>query len=262
MTRPAVCTTERRGLLLAVLASLLPGLVQAQVQGLPALVAKAKPSVVLVGTYSPTDSPRFQFRGTGFVVGDGLTVVTNAHVLPDPAQINGERQLMVQVWQGGRRWEARAAEQGAVNRGTDLALLRIKGNPAPVLSLGGEEPIAEGSEIALMGFPIGGALGFSHVIHKGIVSSLTQLVPPQAGARNLNAAAIRQLREAEITIYQLDAVAYPGNSGGPVFDVLSGQVIGVVNMVLTKSGREGALSAPSGITYAIPVARVLELLRP
>ena len=60
---------------------------------------------------------------------------------------------------------------------------------------------------------------------------------------------------------KFDAVAYPGNSGGPVLDPASGKVIGVINMVLTKAGREGALSAPSGIAYAIPVVRVHELLK-
>ncbi|MDP1045453.1 hypothetical protein Q6332_30925, partial [Klebsiella pneumoniae] len=38
---------------------------------LPALIERSKPSVVLVGTYSPTDNPRFGFRGTGFAVADG-----------------------------------------------------------------------------------------------------------------------------------------------------------------------------------------------
>ena len=51
----------------------------AQAADLPSLVRESKPSVVLVGTHALTDSPRFTFRGTGFVAGDGLTIVTNAH---------------------------------------------------------------------------------------------------------------------------------------------------------------------------------------
>ena len=54
--------------------------------------------------------------------------------------------------------------------------------------------------------------------------------------------------------------AYPGNSGGPLFDPRSGSVVGVINMVLVKSTRESALSQPSGITYAIPGRHVLELM--
>jgi len=74
--------------------------------------------------------------------------------------------------------------------------------------------------------------------------------------------AIRSLRgEGAFDIFQLDATAYPGNSGGPLFDPVSGEVMGVVNMVLLKSTREAALSQPSGISYAVPSHWVLALLR-
>ena len=36
------------------------------------IMAQAKPSIVAVGTYRATDSPRFQFRGTGFAQGDPI----------------------------------------------------------------------------------------------------------------------------------------------------------------------------------------------
>jgi S1-C subfamily serine protease len=249
-----------RRLLLVLCGLWLTGLVRAG--DLPTLVREVKPSVVLVGTHASTDNPRFNFRGTGFVVTDGLTIVTNAHVLPDAADVKPERSLMVQIWRGGQNWEGREAVLLRLDRSADLALLRIKGTPVEALKLyTGSAPIAEGSDVALMGFPVGGVLGFSHVVHRGIVASVTQLVPPQMRAQGLNAAAVRQMRDGGMQIYQLDATAYPGNSGGPVFDLASGQVIGVLNMVLTKAGREGALSNPTGISYAIPVSRVNELLQ-
>ena len=40
-----------------------------------------------------------------------------------------------------------------------------------------------------------------------------------------------------------------------------GRVIGVVNSVFVKGTKEAALSAPSGITYAIPTSYVRELIR-
>ena len=62
-------------------------------------------------------------------------------------------------------------------------------------------------------------------------------------------------------VYQLDIVAYPGNSGSPVYNVETGEVIGVVNSVFVKGTKESALEKPSGISYAIPVKYVHDLLK-
>ena len=54
-------------------------------------IQRLKGSVVAVGTFQKTRSPPFQFAGTGFVVGDGTYIVTNAHVLPamlDPSKMD------------------------------------------------------------------------------------------------------------------------------------------------------------------------------
>mgnify|MGYP006381527409 CR=1 FL=1 len=70
---------------------------------------------------------------------------------------------------------------------------------------------------------------------------------------------IKRIR-SPFEVYQLDAVAYPGNSGSPVYDVRTGRVVGVINSVLVKKTKEAALTDPSGITYAIPVRYVRALL--
>ncbi len=227
---------------------------------LPALVERSRPSVILVGTYAETDSPRFGFRGSGFVFADGNLAVTNAHVLPEPLAGTRERRLVVQIRQGQNAWTVRSAEILALDRMHDLALLRFEGAPAPALKLAAAGSAKEGAAIALMGFPLGGALGFSTVTHRGIIAAITAIALPTPSAQGLNERAIRQLREGAFDILQLDATAYPGNSGGPVFDVESGEVVGVVNMVLIKGSKETALSQPSGITYAIPAQYVEQLL--
>ncbi|HNM56654.1 MAG TPA: S1C family serine protease, partial [Thauera aminoaromatica] len=61
-------------------------------------------------------------------------------------------------------------------------------------------------------------------------------------------------------VYQLDATAYPGNSGSPLYDPASGEVIGVLNMVFVKSTKEKVLADPSGISYAIPVEYLQRLI--
>lgn len=256
MTLPG--SANRRRLLAAALFACVA--VQAQAQGLVDLIARAKPSVVAVGTYSPTDSPRFGYRGTGFVVGAGNLMVTNAHVLPDAAAEGPAKQLMVVTRPGAEPAEPRAATLIEMDRAHDLALLRFEGPALPPLPLAAPGDIREGLSVAFTGFPLGGALGFTPVTHRGIISSITAIALPSPTAQKLNEQAIRRLRQGSFDIYQLDGTAYPGNSGGPVMSVETGQVVGVINMVLVKGSKESALNLPSGISYAIPVRFVLDLL--
>lgn len=223
-------------------------------------VARIKPSVVIVGTYRATDNPRFQLRGTGFVVGDGLQVVTNAHVLPETTGLSDAPALVVQVRSGDGQWLMRAAQRLAINEEHDLAVLRMEGPAVPALRLGDSGRVREGDDMAFTGFPIGGVLGYSPVTHRATVSSITEAALPSPSARQLQGRAVRGLRNGTFEIFQLDATAYPGNSGGPLFDPQTGEVMGVVNMVLIKGTRESALSQPSGISYAIPVEHVKALL--
>ncbi|WP_293500267.1 serine protease [Roseateles sp.] len=227
---------------------------------LPGLIARAKPAVVLVGSYGLLDAPRFGFRGTGFAVGDGMQIVTNAHVLPPLEQGRIDRSVAIQAWTPESGWLLRGARIAKVDASQDLALLRIDdGKPLPTLPLAEQEAV-EGEMIALIGFPIGGALGFSHVTHRGIVSARTAIVPPASGPQGLSERAVRQLRQGSFEVLQLDATAYPGNSGGPVINIATGAVVGVVSMVAVKAAHESALTAPSGISYAIPVGSVRSFL--
>lgn len=227
---------------------------------LPTLVAASKPSVLPVGTFSPTASPRFGFRGSGFVVGDGRLVVTNFHVLPAPGD-SAETGARLVVMVGRSEGNLRYAQVVASDRARDLALLQIDGPPLPALALAEAGSAREGQDVVLMGYPIGGVLGFAAVTHRGIVSSITSTALPANSASQLDPRAISQLRQGSFEMLQLDATAYPGSSGGPLFDAASGRVIGVVSMGLLKGARESALSAPTGITYAVPVQFVHELLR-
>lgn len=229
---------------------------------LPDAVARIKQSIAIVGTYRATDSPRFRLRGTAFVVAPGNLVVTNFHVLPPAAENTADVSLMVQVRSGanGQELSMRQATVIDTNRTHDLALLRIEGQTVPAAVLGDSDKVREGQAIAFMGFPIGGTLGFTPVTHRGIVSSITPAVLPAPNARQLTDAAIRGARGDAFDIFQLDATAYPGNSGGPLFDPDTAEVLGVLNMVLLKNTRESALSQPSGISYAIPARFVRQLI--
>lgn len=230
-------------------------------------IARVKPSVVIVGTYKATNNPRFTLRGTGFVAaigeaGNGNLVITNAHVLEQPEEKDFDATLVVQVRVDQNQWQLRPAKVLEIDAVHDLAVLRFEGAAAPALRIGDSAAVQEGKAVAFMGFPIGGALGFSPVTHRGMVSSIVAAAMPTPSARQLNEKTIRSLRSGgDFDIFQLDGTAYPGNSGGPLFDPDTGEVLGIVNMVFIKGTRESALTHPSGISYAIPSRFIQQLLQ-
>ncbi len=252
----AIPTHWAKRLLLALI--LMPLTPVCHAGGLPDAIDRVRPSVVAVGTYRPSGSPRQQFRGTGFVVGDGRHIVTNHHVLPK--KLDDAKREQLAVFSGrGRKANFHPATIVAQDPTHDLAILRIDGK-LPALRLSDGAVVREGTEIAFTGFPIGMALGLYPVTHRGIVSAISPMAPPQLGSRVLNAKMIRAMRDP-FDVLQLDATAYPGNSGSPVYAQDSGRVVGVVNSVLVKETKEAAITKPSGISYAIPVKFVRELLR-
>ncbi len=133
---------------------------------LPDTVARIKPSVLVVGTFRATDSPRFRMRGTGFVVADGNLAITNAHVLPESTEDMATMSLVVQVRRPDGKLSMRQTTVLAVDRVHDLALMRFEGAAAPAMRIGDSQLAREGQTVAFIGFPIGGALGFSPVTHQ------------------------------------------------------------------------------------------------
>jgi len=121
---------------------------------LPDTVARVKRSVVGVGTYLQTRSPAITFAGTGFVVGDGLSVITNAHVVPE--MLDGARKETLGVVVGdGAAVAFRAATLVGLDREHDLAHLRLQGAPLPALNLAERDEAREGQALAFTGFPLG-----------------------------------------------------------------------------------------------------------
>ena len=199
-------------------------------------------------------------RGTGFAIGNGNLIATNAHVLPDNNNPDAPVLAILSRNDQGQA-QVRPAQVAKRDREHDLAVLRIDGPPIAALQLRNSDTVREGQLVGFTGFPIGGALGFSPVTHRGMVSSITPIALPGGNARQINEKLIRQVKSGTFNIFQLDATAYPGNSGSPVFDASTGEVIGIINMVFIKSSREAALSQPSGISYAIPSNFLIEALR-
>jgi serine protease Do len=216
-----------------------------------------KPGIVGVATYSALRRPPMELMGTGFVVNDGLHVITNYHVVPQAFDPMAKEKLVIATRENGEVIE-REARVVSLDPAHDLALLEIKGKPLTALQLGGGSLLPEGSEIGITGFPIGNILGIYPVTHRGIVSAITPVRIPQVNTRSLDATMI--LREP-FDVYQLDVTAFPGNSGSPVFDTDTGKVEAILNSTFIKETKERALSEPTGISFAIPVVYVHVLLK-
>jgi len=225
----------------------------------PDTIARVKQSVVAIGTVQKLRSPQFQFLGTGFAVGDGTLVATNAHVVSKVLAAGADAEMLAIAIPSDspQKGQIRFVQKVAEDAERDLALLRLSGVPLPALALRDSNAVREGEQYMLTGFPIGTVLGLFAATHRAMISAVTPIAIPPADTRKLDAALIRKLQGGAFPVFQLDATAYPGNSGSPLYDPVTGEVVGILNMVFVKGAKEKALTDPSGISYAIP-AKYLE----
>lgn len=257
----------------ACLRTLVAGLVLAPASGLhaqsaasryapPPAIERVKASVVAVGTYQRTRQPQFRFRGTGFAVGDGTLIATNAHVLPQALEEGNDPESLVVVLPSREPSQriVRDAKLVAVAHEQDLALLRISGPALAALALGDSDRVSDGEAVLFTGFPVGEVLGLVPATHRALIAAVTPIVLPTGNSRQLDPRAIRQLKAGAFEVFQLDAMAYPGSSGSPLYDPQSGEVLGIVNMTIARTTKEAALPQPTGIAYAIPARHLRELL--
>ncbi len=227
-------------------------------KNLPALISQIKPSVVAIAIYNPTAAPRLKLLGSGFVVAPGNQVVTNHHVIATPLD-EAKNESYVVLSGHGPQPTIHQIRQSRLDPQHDLALLEIAAT-LPAVRLAPADYIAEGTELAFTGYPITGVLGLYPATHGALLSSVTPIAIPADNSQIISAATLRKLRDP-FFIYQLDGTAYPGNSGSMLYQQDTGEVVGIINMVLVKSSREAILSDPSGISYAIPVRHLHQLLQ-
>jgi serine protease Do len=161
--------------------------------------------------------------GSGFVVGaDGL-IVTNNHV------VSGARTVRVRL-SDSREFPAQIV---GTDPATDIALLRVKAGPLPVLRLGSSARSAVGDAVIAIGNPY----GLGQTVTAGIVS---------ARGRTLDA-------DPYIYFLQTDAAINRGNSGGPLL-ATDGTVLGVTSVIFSPSG--GSV----GLGFAIPAETVASVI--
>jgi serine protease Do len=154
-----------------------------------------------------------QGSGSGLVLGAGQ-IITNAHVAM-------AENMTVEAWDGAAR-KARVVRKDPYS---DLALLSADGLDAPPAALSNNEPKAGAAVIA-----VGNPLGFIGAVSTGFVQAVG--VIRGFGWRRW---------------VQADVRLAPGNSGGPLADVL-GQIVGINTMIA------------GGLALAIPAASVQRFL--
>jgi len=196
----------------------------------PQIFAQLRPSVVLFTMKAPSDDPKKKgvyedAYGTGFVVESGAwgsRFLTAQHV------IENARRLRVTV--GNRR--TIAAEVAASDAKQDVAIVETREPNLRAVRLGSSSALEPGMRIGVAGYPIPDAfadegLGVETSVFFGRLSSVR--------------------RDA----LELDAPVIPGESGGPVFDAGTGEVIGIA---------ESRFEEERAIGFAIPIADALRFL--
>lgn len=162
--------------------------------------------------------------GTGVVIIDNGTILTNLHV------VSGARRIKVTFMDG--------TESDAVVVGTqpqnDLAVLRAKTIPDDLeaATLRSTADLAAGDQVLAVGFPFG--IGPS--ASAGVVSGLKREFRSPEG------------RQTMTNLIQFDAAANPGNSGGPLV-TMDGAVVGIVTAILNPSHQRTFI----GIGFAVPI---------
>ncbi len=174
--------------------------------------------------------------GSGFVLGDGGEIVTNAHVVTDGtgSSIKKAKEVYVAFADGNEV----AATIVGFDPNADLALLKI--DPAGLrlrpLSLGSAEDLRVGSPVAAIGSPFGEPQSLS----VGVVSAIDRSITSLTGFEIAGA-------------IQTDAAINRGNSGGPLVNA-KGEVLGINSQIRSESG------TGEGVGYAIPVEVVRRTL--
>jgi hypothetical protein len=161
--------------------------------------------------------------GSGFLYNDQGDVVTNAHVVAGATD--------VQVTMSDNR--EFAGKVIGISESTDVAVVRVDGlKGTPPLKVSRETISEVGDEVLALGSP----LGFQNTVTTGIISGVN--------------------RDFELPpfyyedMYQISAPIAPGNSGGPLIDRKTGEVIGI----------NSASAEQGSIGFSIPLPNVIALI--
>ena len=193
----------------------------------------------------PDDEPAPNEFATGVVIDRQGYILTNYHVLGDPAK------NAYKVWVKRRPFDAisvtAAVEVKAGDPWTDLAVLKIDADDLEPIVFGDAKKLRKGQIVIALGNPYNIAHDGDVSAGWGIISNLGRRVPERAGGF--------RPADASETLYQYggliqtDARLNLGTSGGALVN-LSGEMIGLITALAAKEGYERSMG------FAIPVDEV------
>ena len=162
--------------------------------------------------------------GTGVVIIDNGTILTNLHV------VTGAKKIRIR-FADGHESDARLIGAQPEN---DLAVLKAESLPddLEVATMRSTADLRPGDHVIAVGHPFGIGPSVSY----GVVSGLKRAFRSPEGEKTLS------------NLIQFDAAANPGNSGGPLV-TMDGHVVGIVTAILNPSEQRTFI----GIGFAVPI---------
>jgi S1-C subfamily serine protease len=176
------------------------------------------------GEDKPEQKAMDRSLGTGVVILDNGTILTNLHV------VWGSKRVKVRFFDGS---DSDAEIVGTMPE-NDLAVLRPSRIPDDLAAatMRSTSDLRPGDHVIAVGHPFG--IGPS--VSAGVVSGLKREFRSPEGQRELS------------NLIQFDAAANPGNSGGPLV-TMDGHVVGIVTAILNPSEQRTFI----GIGFAVPI---------
>lgn len=180
-----------------------------------AIIGKPKDSA----SGSPSIDDRYNLaHGTGIIIKEDGTIITNAHVVKDMSAI-------IVVTADGKQYDGSTLY---MDEESDLAVVKVKASGLPAAKLASAAKVDVGETVVAIGTPLSFALRNSVTV--GVISGVD---------RSIN---------STYRLLQTDAAINPGNSGGALIN-LKGEVIGVNSLKFAAVGVES-------LGFAIPADTV------
>jgi S1-C subfamily serine protease len=227
-----------------------PAAVRSSPKPLPAtfdaqrIFATRSPGVVTIFSFFGTGPNADAAQGSGFVVADDGTILTDAHVITNagetgPGQTVKPAQAVYVEFSDHDRIPAKVVGWDVFD---DVGVLKVdpSQHALTVLPLGQSATAAVGEPVAAIGSP----LGNENSLAVGVVSAVHRSIPSITSRYQL------------IDALQTDAPITHGNSGGPLLDA-AGRVIGINAQIRSQSGSGN----DAGVGFAVPIDAAKRSLR-